>query len=503
MVALCAGLSAVRAYAFPGAIHLPPTAQQGYQAQGSVNWEFFGVTVADVGDLNHDGKADFAIVSRPPVGAGPTTGSIYVVFDVRDLATDGRLDLTKLNGTNGFRLDAPSSYAMGSHVSHCDFDGDGNDDLVFGAPGWIPDNLPYGAVYVIYGHAGAFPASIDLAALTSDVGVRIVGGTSYGEAGASMACVGDFDGDGKDDIAIGTGEQALNVYLVYGRSARPQTDIALASLAVHDVVKFAGSSYGSVLAMGSLGDVNHDGKPDFAFTCVPDSITSACIVYGGATLPTTTQVAALAPPLGSYISNAGNFGAASFAFAGDINGDGIDDFVAGGASPTIATIIFGKEGGYGDSLDTTTLDQGTGWQITDSANLNGGFAKTVSGGRDVDGDGLPDILLGMSFTLSEGEYSYLLSSRLARTGFTTDISTLSGLNGTEICSTNISGGSVAAALLGDVDGDGLNDMIVGVPDGFPISTINRGGAFVIKGSDRILGDGFDATPLAPSQVCFY
>jgi hypothetical protein len=96
-----------------------------------------------------------------------------------------------------------------------------------------------------------------------------------------------------------------------------------------------------------------------------------------------------------------------------------------------------------------------------------------------------------------------LSSRLARTGFTTDISTLSGLNGTEICSTNISGGSVAAALLGDVDGDGLNDMIVGVPDGFPISTINRGGAFVIKGSDRILGDGFDATPLAPSQVCFF
>ncbi len=106
--------------------------------------------------------------------------------------------------------------------------GDGIDDLIVGAPEGSNINTFAGEAYVIYGQAGTERGTVDLSTLTAAQGFIIQGDPEGDLAGFSVSSAGDVNGDGIDDLIVGTplgddgGPRAGEAYVIYGpgRDAR-------------------------------------------------------------------------------------------------------------------------------------------------------------------------------------------------------------------------------------------------------------------------------------------
>ena len=130
----------------------------------------------------------------------------------------GVIDLASLDGNNGFAIPGIASGGLlGGAVGRAgDVNGDGISDIIVGAP--FAENTS-GVSYVIFGHIGSFPASFDLTTLDGTNGFSITGANGEDQSGNAVACAGDVNGDGVDDILIGAPGadcQAGMSYVVFG-----------------------------------------------------------------------------------------------------------------------------------------------------------------------------------------------------------------------------------------------------------------------------------------------
>ena len=123
-------------------------------------------------------------------------------------------------GTGGFVLTGDAAGDQtGSWVAAAgDVNGDGFDDIIIGAQN---ANAYAGRAYVVFGQAGGFAASINLATLTGSNGFALTGQTAMDYAGGSVASAGDVNGDGFDDLIVGApGADSLagQSYVVFGQA---------------------------------------------------------------------------------------------------------------------------------------------------------------------------------------------------------------------------------------------------------------------------------------------
>ena len=359
----------------------------GFQLSGAAAGDEAAMAVSGAGDVNGDGLEDLLVGAWRADPNGNQSGAAYVVFG-RAGGMPANLDLGALDGADGFALNgAAADDTLGEAVAAAgDVNGDGFADVIVGAQRSDAAGSNAGSAYVVFGAAGGFAASLEASALDGTNGFRLDGAQGNERAGKTVAGAGDVNGDGVDDLIVGTG--GGDAYLVFGRPGGFGAALDLGALGASEGVRIAGSSLGATAA----GDVNGDGLADL--------LTGNAVIFGRATgLPATIDVAALDGTTGFRLTGADG-GAVAYAAAGDVNGDGFDDLLIGasnadpnGPSSGAAYVVFGRAGGFGAALDLAQLDGQDGYRIDGAAEADH-FGRAVSGTGDVNADGLDDILVG-------------------------------------------------------------------------------------------------------------
>ncbi|MBF0399810.1 MAG: FG-GAP repeat protein [Magnetococcales bacterium] len=403
------------------------------------------------------------------------------------------MNLANLDGMIGFRLGGilSSDYTGISVHSAGDINGDGFDDIIIGAHQY---NAGYGASYVVFGSSTGFGSQINLASLDGSTGFRL-DGISPGEySGLSVSGAGDINGDGFDDLIIGA-DSASNyysyagaTYVVFGQPSGSFASIIPLATLVDGTIGFclngANAMDYSGRSVSIAGDMNGDGFADLIVGGPPGSVV---VVFGQATgfIPSMT--------LGAWsgISGFTLNGVTSYAVnqAGDINGDGLDDLIIGDptyGSGGAAYVVFGNQSMAGSVLDLSTMGTSQGFRLDGVASSMAGHS--VSGAGDVNGDGLDDLVIGAYKDNGGAGASYVVFGRT--TGFSSVVS-LGSLNGSDgfrldgTDSWDYSGFSVSSA--GDYNGDGFDDLIIGVPRAAVSSFGYAGSSYVVFG-----GPGFSS-----------
>ncbi len=426
-----------------GALGLPPTSfQPPILVQPSEPNGSFGFGLAS-GDVNGDGIADLvvgAVLWR--VENKAAAGRAFVFFGGAPF--DGGADLV---------LQAPTPETdarFGWAIALADMNGDGQKDILVSAPfAQGGASRGTGAVYLFFGGA-LLDAQADLA-LESPSGLN-----PLAHFGWSLAA-GDINGDGREDVLvgaenrkIGTLEQAGQVFVYEGR---PSFTGALTHT-LQAPTPQQGAAFGSTLA---VGDVTGDGVDDVLVGAPNEDVGSVSesgrvhLFFGGASFDTTADVALQQPVL---VRSSG-FGQALA--VGDVTGDGIEDVLVGTPHPNLRRSLLGA------SSDPGEVYLFRGGQPFDSAadlklqapspKSNDGFGGTLAVG-EVTGDGRASILIGSLLVRTAGVEG---SAYLFEGGTALDASA----DATFLPSSDPNAQFSIALAIGDVNGDGRGDVLIG------------------------------------------
>ncbi|MEM1178720.1 MAG: hypothetical protein AAGM22_10275 [Acidobacteriota bacterium] len=499
-----------------------------------------------VGDINGDGFEDFAWGGTDDDAGRP----IYVVFG-RGGAFPALLAVSTLDGSNGFVVsDDGARLAEATSVERAgDVNGDGFDDFAVGA-----HRLGGGAVdsvgFVVYGRA-TFPASVDYLDLDTGFGF-FIGDSATWPSGPSRQVfireAGDVNGDGRDDLFVGLpdadsepADPSLNpgaAYLIYGRSSDFPGVLDLDDLdgsngfTMPPVPESDDANRQDFARSGGyVGDLNGDGRDDFAvgrpFARGQESdggigIGAVDVVYGRDTnFPASLDLASLAPSEGFSViaasppDDVGDLGW-SLTDLGDFDGDGVGDLLIGSPlsnPPGLADTGSGSAFIVYGAADGADVIAGTGGGARVTALIPVEFPTLGAGdslpnaaavgidvaGGDVNGDGLDDAVLGNGgSTSADGRaaagVSYVVFGRTGRPA-TLDLFSLAAFGGYRIIGSagDFAGRSIDAA---DVAGaDGRSEVLIAgegfhdVPDGSLVGAVQ----VVLGGAEPgLFADGFES-----------
>jgi hypothetical protein len=381
-----------------------------YDFVGATSGDYQGSALASVGDFDGDGRPEFAVGSMRVAAPWVQSGRVRV-----HSGATGTL-LLEVSGPLANAQFGAAIAAMG------DLDLDGVPDMAVGMLTWgTSSSFQPGAVSFISGASGAT--------------LRMVTGTSHMEFfGSRLAAIGDVNGDGVADLAIGAKRYSDTLSL----QGRVRVVSGVDGATLYTLVGTSNlQSLGSAVA--AVGDADGDGVSDFAIGAEGDSgggdRAGLVRVVRGQDGTTIWERRGNQPIMALGSTAAG---------AGDVDGDGRPDVLAGAPFFSTNTTELGLVRLY-SGLDGSLLREwiGTG-PITR-------FGVGLAGGQDTDLDGVPDVLIGSNASF-DGPGRVLVMS--ASTG---------ALIYGPVGQTNHDELGTALAWLGDLDGDGRAEFGGGAP----------------------------------------
>jgi hypothetical protein len=467
----------------------------GYRVLGGVAGGRLGQSLDGSGDYNGNGRADLLLGA--PLGADG--GSAYVIHDMQYGQVMSDIDLAALSPTVGQKIAGPlmSQYAGMKVGSVGDVNHDGIDDFFVGVLGAVYAGRPNcGMGFIVFGHTQSV-ATIDLTAWVSGSaqGIRLIGGAAGNNLGRTVSPVGDINNDGTADFAVSSASAAAAsrpsagvTYIVYGSTAAPTASPTLLPTATPS----AKPTYNPTTVPTTLPTVTPSATP----TCSPTA-SPTCAPTVAPTAPTFYKDVDLVSPLpvsrGYAVlgSNPNEQSGGALSTAGDLNGDGVDDYLV--ASNTamrgrgVVHVIYGTAGYARSALSLGNFQAGpeTGFKVIGPPLAACGFA--VSGGADVNGDSVPDVLVGCPGTqapfsnVTVGAVFIILGNRsqpAVDVNLTASTAGVVSIYGEYPDSTF----GLAAALAADINGDGVADVVIGAKQVNYFGRANAGVVYVLYGS---------------------
>mgnify|MGYP002631426321 CR=1 FL=1 len=400
------------------------------------SYDYFGLRVADAGDINGDGTDDLVVGASGNSDVDTGAGAVYVYYG----SATGLVDETKLTASDGAAGDDYGTDIDGAG----DLDNDGYDDLIIGSPGDDDNGLDSGSVYIYYGSSTGILTTHDKVTASDGATLDFFGDVVVGHV--------DIDGDGYGDVLVGAPYEDQSstdlgaVYVYYGSASGIDSSTEEKLGASDGTVS---DHFGASIAGG---DLDADGYDDVAVG-VPDDVaaTGAVYLYYGSSTGLANESKLQASDKGTYDS----FGY-DVAVVGDIDDDGYNDILVGAPGDDDTALNAGAVYAYYGSSSGITSSSEQKLVASDGTGADA-YGNAVAGAGDFNDDGYDDVVIGAWVDDANGGSAgsaYLVYG--TSTGLATDDIKLLGTDTTN-------GDRFGASVLGDVDldGDGSHELVIG------------------------------------------
>jgi hypothetical protein len=369
--------------------------------------DYFGQSVAVIGDLDNDGNEDVAVGAYRDDDGTTSNGAVYILF----LDSDGTVKSEqKISDTEGdFGATFYGGETFGNSVAGIgDLDNDGFEDIVVGAPNDDDGGNSHGALYVLFlGIDGKVDEYQKISDTEGDFGATLSTSDNFGW---SVANIGDLDNDNVVDIAVGAkldndgGSNRGAVYVLFlGTDGKVDGYQKISDTAGDFGASFTDAdNFG--YSVDGIGDLDDDGIEDIVVGVVGDddggsSRGAIYVLFLGVdgAVDEYQKISDLEGDFDITFVDADYMGAA-VAGIGDLDQDGVEDIAVGlsledtgGSGNGSVYILFMNDDGTVSSYQQ--IAEGVG-NLSATFSPNERFGEAIDVFTDLDGDGIPDLFVG-------------------------------------------------------------------------------------------------------------
>ena len=361
----------------------------------------------------------------------------------------------------------------------------------------LPSSLQILLLVVLFicshGYAQNYPPVFNAATLNGTNGFVVPGLPTSEAFGTEVQFIGDINNDGIEDLAIGDQNETVGAlalagraYIIFGSTSGFPATFNLTALNGSNgfIVEATVGDERRGESIAGPGDINGDGIDDLIVT--GSSSNPEMVIYGRTTFPAVMRIGDINGSNGFIIQTPGS---GEVAALGDVNGDGINDFII--SNPIwegTGWVIFGRSGNFPASIDAAWLDGTKGFITSDFPGTIPSFK--AGGAGDVNNDGYNDIMLGNWASNAAESFSYILFGKGTPFASVVELTTLNGTDGFRI--ENAGNGFLTfVGDIGDLNNDGIDDcfsennIIFGYGGSFPstlyMSALTGANGFVLNG----------------------